>query len=189
MGTDGRKVGSARFFYWPAHGKGEFLDKEQKSMDSGAQAVIGRVESFAEPLLSDMGLELVDVEYRREGHGWVLRLYIDREGGVSLDDCTAVSREISRYLEVEDPIEHAYHLEVSSPGLERPLRKKKDFLRFRGRLARVRMREKLDGQRTFVGVLAGLEADEILLEMEDGRLRRLPLEDMSRARLLYEENR
>ncbi len=155
-------------------------------MENGATSVTARVEAFAVPLLDDLGLELVDVEYRREGHGWVLRLFIDRPGGVTLDDCAEVSREVSRYLEVEDPIDHAYHLEVSSPGLERPLKKEKDFLRFTGRRARIKMREKIDGQRVFTGILAGLADGAVGLEI-DGATRALPLDGIARARLVYEE--
>jgi ribosome maturation factor RimP len=150
-----------------------------------AVTVIERVEEFIAPLLADMGVELVEIQYQREGHGWVLRLFIDREGGVTLEDCTGVSREVSRYLEVEDPIEHAYHLEVSSPGLERPLKKKDDFIRFAGRRARVKMREKRDGQRVFIGTLQGVENEDVLLHV-DGRLQRFPLADITRARLILE---
>ncbi|HHD62929.1 MAG TPA: ribosome maturation factor RimP [Desulfobulbaceae bacterium] len=132
-----------------------------------------------------MGVELVEIQYQREGHGWVLRFFIDREGGVTLDDCAGVSREVSRYLEVEDPIEHAYHLEVSSPGLERPLKKKNDFVRFVGRRARIKMREKRDGQRVFIGTLQGVKDGDVLLHV-DGRLHCFPLADISRARLILE---
>jgi ribosome maturation factor RimP len=151
-----------------------------------AGSVVGQVEAFAEPLLEDMGIELVDIEFRREGHGWVLRLYIDRQDGVTLDDCATVSREVSRYLEVEDPIEQAYHLEVSSPGLERPLKKEKDFARFSGRRARIKLLEKRDGQRIFTGTLAGMEDGVVLLKTETGVERFMPME-IARARLLFEE--
>ncbi|HHL34097.1 MAG TPA: ribosome maturation factor RimP [Desulfobulbaceae bacterium] len=132
-----------------------------------------------------MDVELVDIEFRREGHGWVLRLFIDRSGGVTLEDCTKVSREVSSYLEVEDPIEHAYHLEVSSPGLERPLKKERDFIRFSGRMARVKLREKRNDQRVFIGRLQGMENEEVLLEV-DGRIERFLPADIARARLILE---
>ena len=155
-------------------------------MNDQAGSVVGRIEAFAEPLLEDMGIELVDIEFRREGHGWVLRLYIDRQDGVTLDDCATVSREVSRYLEVEDPIEQAYHLEVSSPGLERPLKKEKDFARFSGRRARIKLLEKRDGQRVFIGTLAGMENGAVLLNTDTGVVRFMPAE-IARARLLFEE--
>ncbi len=154
-------------------------------MSDGAVKVIERVEDFLSPLLAEMDIELVEVQFRREGHGWVLRLFIDRADGVNLDDCAAVSREVSRYLEVEDLIEHAYHLEVSSPGLERPLKKKDDFVRFAERRVRVKMREEVDGQRVFIGTLQGVEGDEVLL-LVDEREQRFPLVDIVRARLILE---
>ncbi len=147
--------------------------------------IIERVEGFISPLLADMGIELVEIQFRREGHGWVLRLFIDRQGGVTLENCTAVSREVSRYLEVEDPIEQAYHLEVSSPGLERPLKKKDDYIRFSGRRARVKMQEKIDDQRVFIGTLKGVEEDDVVLSIE-GQLHYFPLAGISRARLILE---
>ncbi len=154
-------------------------------MSDGAVKVIERVEDFLSPLLAEMDIELVEVQFRREGHGWVLRLFIDRADGVNLDDCASVSREVSRYLEVEDLIEHAYHLEVSSPGLERPLKKKDDFVRFAERRVRVKMREEVDGQRVFIGTLQGVEGDEVLL-LVDEREQRFPLVDIVRARLILE---
>lgn len=129
-----------------------------------------------------MGMELVEIQFRREGHGWVLRLFIDKEEGVTIDDCAAVSREISAYLEVEDLINHAYHLEVSSPGLERPLRKREDFSRFAERLARIKLREPINGQRVLIGTLLGLEGETVLLEMDKETVR-IDLENIAKARL------
>ena len=129
-----------------------------------------------------MEMELVEIQFRREGHGWVLRLFIDKEGGITIDDCAAVSREISAYLEVEDLIDHAYHLEVSSPGLERPLRKHEDFTRFVDRLARIKLREPINGQRVLIGTLRGLEGETVLLEMDNETVR-IDLENIAKARL------
>lgn len=154
-------------------------------VSDGTANVVRSVEELVSPLLVDMGIELVEVEFRREGHGWVLRLYIDREGGVTLDDCAAVSREVSRYLEVEEPIEHAYHLEVSSPGLERPLRKKEDFIRFAGRKVRIKLQQKVEEQRVYVGTLQGMEGEDILLLVDERQLH-FPLADISKARLVFE---
>ena len=154
-------------------------------MDKGTVGIIARVEDFIVPLLTDMDIELVDIEFRREGHGWVLRLFIDHSGGVTLENCTKVSREVSSYLEVEDPIEHAYHLEVSSPGLERPLKKERDFIRFSGRKARIKLREKRNDQRVFIGKLQGMENEEVLLDI-DGRIERFLPADIARARLILE---
>jgi len=132
--------------------------------------IVQKVQSFAKELLPSMGLELFEVQFRREGHGWVLRLFIDREEGVSLDDCSMVSREISDYLDVEDMIEQPYHLEVSSPGLERPLRNVNEFKRFRGQKARVKLRESRGGQRVFIGKIFQVYDDrniELILENGD----------------------
>lgn len=127
-------------------------------------------------------MELVDLQFRREGHGWVLRFFIDKEGGITIDDCATVSREISAYLEVEDLIAHAYHLEVSSPGLERPLKKKEDFVRFIGRLVRIKVRQPVDDQRVLTGMLCGLEGSSVVLEVEAGKVF-VDMENISKARL------
>ncbi len=146
--------------------------------------IITAVEGFARPILDEMGLELVEVQFRREA-GWVLRLFIDREGGVTLDDCASVSRQVSSYLEVEDLIDHAYNLEVSSPGLERPLKRAEDFTRFAGRRARVKLRQPLDGQRVFIGTLGGLRDNRVVLDV-DGREMEFDLDGVTRARLVLE---
>ncbi|MGD9948517.1 MAG: ribosome maturation factor RimP [Desulfobulbus sp.] len=151
-------------------------------MEETTDRLLATIQGFADPLLQDMGMELVEVQFRREGHGWVLRFFIDKEGGVTIDDCAKASREVSAYLEVEDLISHAYHLEVSSPGLERPLKKKTDFTRFADRLVRVKLREPLDEQKVLVGTLLGLEGDVVVLELDKGTVR-IDLENISRARL------
>lgn len=151
-------------------------------MEDTSDRVTATIQGFAEPLLADMGMELVEIQFRREGHGWVLRLFIDKEGGITIDDCAAVSREISAYLEVEDLIDHAYHLEVSSPGLERPLRKREDFIRFAERLVRIKLREPINGQRVLIGTLLGLEGEMVLLEMDNETVR-IDMENIAKARL------
>lgn len=151
-------------------------------MDTAADRLLATIQGFAEPLLADMGLELVDVEYRREGHGWVLRFFIDKEGGIGIDDCAQASREISAYLAVEDPIEHAYHLEVSSPGLERPLKKREDFLRFADRPVRIKLRQPLGEQRVLIGTLCGLEGDTVVLAVAEEKVF-IDLDNISKARL------
>jgi ribosome maturation factor RimP len=147
------------------------------------EKVLAAIEQYAEPLLREMGLELVEIQFRREGHGWVLRLFIDREQGVSLDDCAAVSRAISTWLDVEDLIEHAYHLEVSSPGLERPLKKIEDFQRFVGRQAKVKLKEPRDGQKVFIGTLETVAGGQVTL-LVDGKPVTILFEEIARARLV-----
>ncbi len=144
-----------------------------------------RVRSIADAIVAEQGMELVDVEYRREARGWVLRLYIDKEGGVTLEDCTRISREVGRSLDVEDFILNPYTLEVSSPGLDRPLKKEKDFLRFRDRLVRIKTVSPMEGRRQFRGRLLGLSGDRIQIEME-GRVIDIPLSNVAKANLELE---
>ena len=147
-----------------------------------ADRIITAVESFAQPVLDDMGLEMVEVQFRRESAGWILRLFIDREGGVNVDDCAIISRQISAYLEVEELIEHAYNLEVSSPGLERPLKKNEDFVRFAGRKARIKLKEPVDGQRVFIGLLGPVHENKLTLDVDDRQMK-IDLGTVARARL------
>jgi ribosome maturation factor RimP len=148
-----------------------------------ATEVVARVRDLAEPILADLGLELVDIEFRRETQGWVLRLYMDRPGGVTLQDCQRVSEELGDHLDVEDVIDHAYHLEVSSPGLDRPLTRDADFLTFAGKAARITTREAVGGQKNFHGRLAGLTEDAVLMDLPDGRRVAIPRGFIARARL------
>ncbi len=140
------------------------------------------VEAIVAPVVAGMGFELVDLQASNGGR--LLRLFIDKPGGVSVQDCAAVSRQLSRVLEVEGV---AYErLEVSSPGLDRALRKAGDFARFAGHKAEVRMRTPdASGRRRFVGVLRGAEAGQVSLEMEGGQVA-LSLDDVERARLVPE---
>lgn len=152
----------------------------------GTDRVIKAVENFAAPLLDEMGLELVEVQFRQES-GWVVRLFIDRNEGVNVDDCASVSRQVATYLEVEDIIRHAYTLEVSSPGAERPLKRLKDFIRFVGKKIRVKLSEPVDDQRIFCGILAGVneEKNSITLAVDgsDAKQMVIDLRAVARARL------
>jgi ribosome maturation factor RimP len=140
------------------------------------------VENVVEPVVAGMGYELVDLQVSNGGR--LLRLFIDKPGGIGLEDCSAVSRQLSRVLEVEG-VDYD-RLEVSSPGLDRPLRKASDFERFAGQKAEVRMRRKDEaGQRRFVGVLRGVADGRVNLEF-DGKVVALALEDMERAKLVPE---
>ena len=132
-----------------------------------------------EPSIEALGYEVVELEF----HGGVLRLYIDRQAGVTLDDCERVSRQVSAVLDVEDPIPAAYTLEVSSPGLDRPLRKRSDFERFAGQKAKLELTLPLDGRRRFSGILRGVERDELLIEVDD-TLFHLRLAHIGKARLV-----
>lgn len=148
-----------------------------------AAEVETRLRALAEPILTDRGLELVDAEFRRETHGWVLRLYMDKPGGVTLDDCQRVSEELGDHLDVEDFIGLPYHLEVSSPGLDRPLTRDQDFERFVGQEARIATREDLEGRHNFRGRLVGLQDGAVLLDLPGGERVAIPRQLIHRARL------
>jgi ribosome maturation factor RimP len=178
--SDVREVGFARFFYCLFFGSNE---KRRGLIVVSEDLIITEIEGFVEPVAQELGLELVEVQFRREGGGWILRLFIDREGGVTVDDCAALSRQVSAYLEVEDCIEHAYTLEVSSPGVERPLKRKEDFIRFAGRKARIKLMNPVDGQRVFIGLLGELQDNTILLDI-DGQQMEIDLGAIARARLV-----
>src|SRR5256885_3966028 len=140
------------------------------------------VQAVIEPVVAGMGYELVELQSANGGR--MLRLFIDKPGGIGVEDCAAVSRQLSRVLEVEG-IEYD-RLEVSSPGLDRPLRKGSDFARFAGHKADVRMRRPdATGRRRFIGVLRGAEAGSVVLELE-GQTVRLALDEVDRARLVPE---
>jgi len=140
------------------------------------------VRSAAEP----MGYELVGVEYFQRGTGGaVLRVYIDHENGITLDDCSAVSHQLSGVLDVEDPIQGHYDLEVSSPGLDRPLFSAAHFERFRGHRARLKLAAKIDDRRKLEGLIEGVRDETLLLTM-DGETREIPLAMIDSARLVPE---
>ncbi|MFW2365672.1 MAG: ribosome maturation factor RimP [Desulforhopalus sp.] len=148
-----------------------------------SELITDRVESFLQSLLDTLGLELFDLQFRREGHGWVLRVFIDSEEGVTLESCSDVSRQLGHYLDVEDIIDHAYHLEVSSPGLERPLRTVDEFRRFLGKKARVKLHDGIDGVKVFEGNIEDLIDDQIQLRLADGDSIKFSIEQMNKARL------
>jgi len=155
--------------------------------------VVEQVRALAGRVAGSYGLEVFDVQFRREGRGLVLRVQIDRPGpaataeeSVSVEDCAHVSRELSAMLDVEDVVSDAYTLEVSSPGLDRPLRRADDYRRFSGRRAKLVMREPVDGQKYFRGRLGGVDQDAVLIDAEDGRRHRVPIGVITRANLEVE---
>lgn len=146
--------------------------------------VVTVVEELARPVVAALGIELVDVEYVKEGGRWYLRVFIDKPGGVTLDDCQAVSERLDPLLDETDPIPHSYHLEVSSPGVERPLKKPSDYERFAGRRVQLTTFTSLDGQKRFTGRLVGLtDQQQVVLVTDDGQERRIPLAQVASARL------
>ncbi len=154
---------------------------------------VERIRELAAGIAAAYGLEVFDVSYDREGGTFVLRVVLDKPGpsataedSVSLEHCAKVSEELSAVLDVEDVVPDAYTLEVSSPGLDRPLRTRDDFQRFAGRLAKIVTAEPIARQTAFAGHLRGVEGDDVLFENEGGRLVRLPLGLIRRARLEVE---
>jgi len=147
--------------------------------------IIDRVQTLIDPILSSEGMELVEIEYRREARGWTLRLYIDKEGGVTLDDCTRISQEVGRILDVEDFILDPYTLEVSSPGLTRPLKKEKDFIKYRSRQVKVKTFEPVENRRYFKGRLVGISDGLIEIELKEGVFQ-IPLSNVAKANLEIE---
>jgi len=150
-----------------------------------------QVETLARPITLSLGLELVEVEYKREGRRMVLRLYIDKPGGVSLDDCADVSREIAAVLDVDDVIPGRYTLEVSSPGLNRPLKTKSHYEAYAGRLVKIKTFEMLPDdagnlRKTFLGELLGVEGDMIRLKLREGQTASIPLPAVAKAHLEFE---
>jgi ribosome maturation factor RimP len=148
-----------------------------------SEMIVDKIRDFLESFLKTLGLELFDVQYRKEGHGWVLRIFIDSDTGVTHDHCRDVSRELGQYLDVEDLIQHAYSLEVSSPGLERPLRSTEDFRKSLDKKAKVRLHDAVDGEKIFIGKIAKVDGDDILVELEDGSLMKFTYEMFNKARL------
>lgn len=145
--------------------------------------VIEKVQEFVESILPSMELELVEIQYRQEGEGWVLRLFLDGPNGIGVDQCSKVSRELSFFLDVEDLIPHAFNLEVSSPGLERPLRNIADFKRFAGKKARIKLRHPVEGEKIFVGLIGASDEYGFELLFEDGTNGRFMMDQIRKARL------
>ena len=150
-----------------------------------------QIETLILPILDDLGYELVDLQLQQDGKQLALRIFVDKPAGITLDDCVEVSREVSAILEVEDPIRSAYRLEVSSPGLDRPLKKAADFERFVGKKARLKSKNLIDPdergttRKTFVGTLLGFEDGNVRLEQTDkqGGVIVVSLADLDKANL------
>jgi len=146
-----------------------------------------RLLELCEPLLNESGYELVWVQVAGVAGRQIARIFIDKPGGVSVEDCAAASRMLEPLIEGSDVFQGSYNLEVSSPGLERPLFKSKDYERFIGRKARLRLRQPIGNRRNFSGILRGLKDEtHVLIELEGGELREIPLGQVQRANLVFE---
>lgn len=146
--------------------------------------VVEQIRQLLVPILESLGLVLWDLEFQQQGPKWLLRVYIDRElGGLTLNDCEAVSRDLSALLDVEDVITHSYVLEVSSPGLDRSLTKPEHFARFFGSVIKVKTYQQINGQKVFRGKLLGMTENKISLELENGTLLEIMLSTVAKASL------
>ncbi|MBM7647092.1 ribosome maturation factor RimP [Bacillus ectoiniformans] len=148
--------------------------------------VVETVEKLVLPITNDLHLELVDIEYVKEGKNWFLRVYVDKETGVDIEDCGMVSERLSEKLDETDPIPYNYFLEVSSPGAERPLKKTADFERAVGKRVNVKTYEPLDGEKTFEGTLLSFNNEELAIEyMVKTRKKQvvIPMDKVAKARL------
>ena len=142
-----------------------------------------RTEELLTPIVEEYGFELVDVEYVKEGGTWYLRSYIDKPGGITVDDCEMVSRRLSDILDREDYIEDSYIMEVSSPGLGRPLKKEKDFARSIGKDVEVRLYKALNKSKEYTGALEAYDKESVTLKMEDGSQMTFQRADIALIRL------
>lgn len=145
-----------------------------------------RTEELLLPIVEEHGFELVDVEYVKEGSTWYLRAYIDKPGGITIDDCEAVSRRLSDILDEKDYIEDAYILEVSSPGLGRPLRKEKDFKRSLGEEVEIRTYRMIGKQKEFTGILRDYDGKTVTIEQEGGEMTAFDRSDIALIRLAFD---
>ncbi|MFO7739027.1 MAG: ribosome maturation factor RimP [Desulfatiglandaceae bacterium] len=154
-------------------------------MSKPTESVKREVSRLIEPILADMGFELVYVEYLSEHGRWVLRIYVDEEGGITLEDCARVSREIGNVIDVKEIVPHEYVLEVSSPGLNRPLVREKDFNQAVGKKVKLQMINAVDERRNFTGYLKAFKDGTLHIQLSD-KLVLLPRRDVKKANLVYE---
>lgn len=148
--------------------------------------VIEVVEQIVEPIVNDLNLELVDIEYVKEGKSWFLRVYIDKEQGIDIEECGMVSEKLSEKLDELDPIPYNYFLEVSSPGAERPLKKQKDYEKAIGKNVHIKTYEPIDGEKVFEGVLTNYTGDTVTVEVKIKTRKKtieIPFDKVASARL------
>ena len=144
-----------------------------------------RVEAYLLPLMEENNFELVDVEYVKEAGTWYLRAYIDKEGGIAVDDCEVISRKLSDWLDKEDFIDDSYILEVSSPGLGRPLKKEKDYKRSVGKLIDIKLYKPVDKCKEFTGVLDYYDKDTVTIKMDDDTQKTFDRSNLAMIRLAF----
>lgn len=145
-----------------------------------------RTEELITPILNRMNFELVDVEYVKEGGTWYLRAYIDKEGGITVNDCEAVAREMNEILDKEDFVEDSYVFEVSSPGLGRPLKKEKDYVRSMGKEVEIRTYRAINREKEFYGILSAYDENTVTIKTEDGTEMTFEKSDIALIRLAFD---
>ena len=143
------------------------------------------VWSLALPVVQDAGCELVDVEYVKEGNSWFLRVYIDKEGGVIHEDCEKVSQPLNKIIDERDPISHPFYFEVSSPGLERPLKRPRDFEKAVGKSVEIRLFKAVDGLKRYEGLLDSYDGKEATIKLDSGETRIFPLDQIAKGKTIF----
>ncbi len=142
-----------------------------------------KIEQLVMPIINENGYELVDIEFLKENSNWYLRLYVDKQGGFTIDDCELVSKSLGEILEKDDPIDKSYILEVSSPGLDRPLKKESDFERYKGEVVDVKLYKAINKTKQFQGILKGLENNIVTIEDDTGKILSFPRQEIAIIRL------
>ncbi len=155
---------------------------------SETKKIINEVSPLVEGFLHESGMEMVDLEFRFESGRWTLRIFIDKEGGVTVDDCANVNKELGYLIEAKNIIDYHYVFEVSSPGLNRPLKKEKDFIRSIGKMIKLELARPVNKRSKFTGRLTNVREGMISLSVDDGGLVELPLREIDKARVKYELN-
>lgn len=155
-----------------------FLEAFLKGTD-----IIAQIKEIAEPIVIQKGMELVNVEYKMEHGQWILRFFIDKPGGVTVDDCGDISGELGALLDVKDIIHRSYNLEVSSPGLDRALTREKDFVNYKGRKVKIKTKEPISGRRNFSAVLDDFKEGTVFLIDSEGKKWEIPFDNIEKARL------
>lgn len=156
----------------------------------GKERIETIVERLGNQVAANLNYELVDVEYRKEGPDWVLRCFIDKENGVGIEDCRRFSEALDKVLDEADPIPGRYLLEVSSPGIERPLKKEGDFIKFAGKMIEIKLNKALNNRKTYQGELIGLLGEEserkVALKIDDSEILEIPRNEIAKAKLLID---
>lgn len=156
----------------------------------GKERIEALVERLGNEVAAELGYELIEVEYRKEGPDWVLRLFIDHENGIGIEDCQRFSEALDVVLDEKDPIPGKYLLEVSSPGIERPLKKDRDFIRFTGNMVEIKLIKPINNRKTYRGELMGITGNDserkVALKIDDSNILEIPRNGIAKANLIFD---